>query len=138
MEINLPEVLAQVTAQFARYELALTSNDVEVLDELFWHSPHTLRYGAGENLYGFEEIAKFRGARAPQGLAREVLRTAITSYGQDFATANIEFRREGSDRIGRQSQTWVRQAEGWRVVAAHVSLIAAPVVAPSTSPQEKS
>jgi hypothetical protein len=128
MDINLPEVLAEVTLQFARYELALTSNDVEVLDELFWHSPFTLRYGAGENLYGFDEIAAFRGARAPQGLAREVLRTAITTYGRDFATANIEFQRQGSDRIGRQSQTWVRQPEGWRVVAAHVSLIAPPAV----------
>jgi hypothetical protein len=124
MEINLPDVLAEVQAQFARYELALTTNDVAVLDELFWHSPHTLRYGAAENLYGFDEIAKFRGGRSAQGLAREVLRTVVTTYGRDFATANIEFRRDGSDRIGRQSQTWVRQHEGWRVVAAHVSLMA--------------
>jgi hypothetical protein len=126
MEINLPDVLAEVRQQFDRYEVALTGNDVAVLDELFWNSPHTLRYGAGENLYGYDEIAAFRGARAPQGLAREVLRTVITTYGRDFATANIEFRRVGSDRTGRQSQTWVRQPEGWRVVAAHVSLIAPP------------
>lgn len=123
MQINIPEVLAEVTAQFARYEKALTSNDVAVLDELFWNSPHTLRYGATENLYGYEEIAAFRSGRPSQGLAREVLRTAITTYGRDFATANIEFRREGSPRTGRQSQTWVRMPEGWRVVAAHVSLM---------------
>lgn len=124
MEINLPEVVAEVGAQFARYEKALTSNDVAVLDELFWNSPHTLRYGAGENLYGYGEIAAFRSARPAQGLAREVLKTVITTYGHDFATANIEFRREGSARTGRQSQTWVRMPEGWRVVAAHVSLLA--------------
>ena len=124
IEINLPDVLAEVTAQFARYEKALTGNDVAVLDELFWNSPHTLRYGAGENLYGYEEIAAFRAGRPAQGLQREVLRTAITTYGRDFATANIEFRRNGSPRTGRQSQSWVRMPEGWRVVAAHVSLLA--------------
>jgi hypothetical protein len=124
MAINLPEVLAEVTAQFARYEQALTGNDVAVLDELFWNSPHTLRYGAGENLYGYDAIAAFRAQRPAQGLQREVLRTAITTYGRDFATANIEFRRAGSERTGRQSQTWVRMPEGWRVVAAHVSLVA--------------
>lgn len=125
-DINLPNVLAEVSAQFQRYEQALTSNDVAVLDELFWNSPHTLRYGAGENLYGHDEIQAFRAARPSQGLAREVLRTAITTYGRDFATANIEFRRTGSARIGRQSQTWVRGPDGWRVVAAHVSLMDAP------------
>lgn len=123
MEINLPDVLAEVTVQCDRYEAALTGNDVEVLDELFWNSPHTLRYGATENLYGYGEIAAFRGARSPQGLAREVLRRVITSYGRDFATCNLEFRREGNPRIGRQSQTWMRTPEGWRVVAAHVSLM---------------
>ena len=123
MDINIPEVLAEVTAQFARYEQALTGNDVAVLDELFWNSPHTLRYGAGENLYGYEEIAAFRAGRPSQGLEREVLRTAITTYGRDFATAHIEFRRAGSPRTGRQSQTWLRTPEGWRVVAAHVSLL---------------
>jgi len=123
MDIDIPEVLAEVTAQFARYEKALTGNDVAVLDELFWNSPHTLRYGAGENLYGYQEIAAFRAGRPAQGLEREVLRTAITTYGRDFATANIEFRRRGSPRTGRQSQSWVRMPEGWRVVAAHVSLL---------------
>jgi hypothetical protein len=124
MQINLPDVLAEVTAQFDRYEKALTSNDVAVLDALFWNSPHTLRYGAGENLYGYEEIQAFRAARPSAGLEREVLRTVITTYGRDFATANIEFRRAGQARTGRQSQTWARLPEGWRVVAAHVSLIA--------------
>lgn len=124
MNINLPEVLAEVTAAFARYEAALTSNDVVVLDELFWNSPHTLRYGVGENLYGHEAICAFRAGRPAQGLQRAVLRTAITTYGHDFATANIEFQRAGSSMTGRQSQTWVRTSDGWRVVAAHVSLLA--------------
>jgi hypothetical protein len=124
MQINLPEVHAEVSAAFARYEQALVSNDVAVLDELFWRSPHTLRYGVGENLYGYDEIQAFRAGRPAVGLAREVLRTVITTYGADFATANIEFRREGAARTGRQSQTWARMPEGWRVVAAHVSLMA--------------
>ncbi|MES2631550.1 MAG: oxalurate catabolism protein HpxZ [Pseudomonadota bacterium] len=124
MDINLPDVMAEVTEQFARYEKALTGNDVAVLDELFWRSPHTLRYGLGENLYGFDAIAAFRLGRPAVGLDREVLRTAITTFGRDFATANIEFRRIGSERTGRQSQTWVRTPEGWRVVAAHVSQLA--------------
>ena len=123
MDINLPAVLAEVTAAVERYEAALVANDVQVLDTLFWDSPHTLRYGAGENLYGYDAIRAFRAARSPQGLARRVLRTVVTTYGQDFATANLEFQRDGSDRIGRQSQTWMRTPEGWRVVAAHVSLM---------------
>jgi len=126
LEINLPDVVAEVAAQFARYECALTGNDVSVLDELFWDSPHTLRYGVTENLYGYDEIARFRSARPAQGLQREVLKTVITTYGRDFATANIEFRRSGSERSGRQSQTWMRTPAGWRVVAAHVSLLAPP------------
>ncbi len=123
MDINLPDVVAEVTAVLERYEAALVSNDVEVLDTLFWNSPHTLRYGAGENLYGYDQIRAFRAQRSPQGLARQVLRTAITTYGRDFATANLEFQRDGSARTGRQSQTWMRTADGWRVVAAHVSLM---------------
>jgi len=123
MDINLPDVLAEVTTAVERYEAALVSNDVQVLDTLFWNSPHTLRYGAGENLYGYDEIRAFRAQRSPQGLAREVMRIVITTYGQDFATANLEFQREGSTRIGRQSQTWMRTPQGWRVVAAHVSLM---------------
>ncbi|CUR70194.1 oxalurate catabolism protein HpxZ [Achromobacter xylosoxidans] len=123
MDINLPDVVAEVTVAFARYEVALVGNQVEVLDELFWNSPHTLRYGAAENLYGYDAIRAFRAGRSPQGLARRVLRTAITTYGRDFATTNIEFQRDGSDRIGRQSQTWMRTPQGWRVVSAHVSLM---------------
>lgn len=123
MDINLPDVVAEVTVAFARYETALVNNQVDVLDELFWNSPHTLRYGAGENLYGYDAIRAFRAGRSPQGLARRVLRTAIATYGRDFATTNIEFQRDGSDRIGRQSQTWMRTPQGWRVVSAHVSLM---------------
>ena len=124
MDINLPEVLAEVTAVFQRYEQALVGNDVAVLDELFWHSPHTLRYGASENLYGYDAIRAFRAARSPQGLARALHNTVITTYGRNFATANTEFQRPGSDQSGRQSQTWLRTEQGWRVVAAHVSLLA--------------
>ncbi|MDB5965368.1 MAG: hypothetical protein JWQ72_1868 [Polaromonas sp.] len=122
-EINLPDVLAEVMAQFDRYEKALTDNDVAVLDELFWDSPHTLRYGATENLYGYAAIQAFRAGRPAQGLARELLKTVITTYGRDVATANVEFQRAGG-RPGRQSQTWLRTPAGWRVVAAHVSLLA--------------
>ena len=122
--INLSAVVAEVTEVFHRYEDALVHNKVEVLDELFWRSPHTLRYGATENLYGFDEIQAFRAGRSPQGLARELLRVAITTYGLDFATANCEFRRQGSSATGRQSQTWMRTPAGWRVVAAHVSQLA--------------
>jgi len=119
MEINLPEIHAEVTEIFERYERALVSNDVAVLDHAFWDSPHTLRYGAGENLYGYAQIAAFRAARSTAGLARELKNTVITTYGRDFATANTEYVR--GDSTGRQSQTWVRLPEGWRVVAAHVS-----------------
>ena len=124
MAINQPDVLGQVQAAFERYERALVSNDIAVLDELFWRSPHTLRYGASENLYGYDAIQAFRAARPAQGLARTLTRTVITTYGRDMATANTEFEREGSDRVGRQSQTWMRTDEGWRVVSAHVSLMA--------------
>ncbi|MGE0348390.1 oxalurate catabolism protein HpxZ [Hydrogenophaga sp.] len=124
MEVNLPDALAEVTGAFERYESALTTNDVAVLDELFWNSPHTLRYGATENLYGYDAIRAFRAARPSAGLARTLGKTVITTYGRDFATANTEFHRAGSERVGRQSQTWMRTPEGWRVVAAHVSLMA--------------
>lgn len=121
MRVNLPEVLAEVTHQSDRYEAALVANDVAVLDELFWDSPHTLRYGATENLYGYAAIQAFRAGRSPQGLARTTLRREITTYGHDAATVNIEFQRMGQSATGRQSQTWVRTEAGWRVVAAHVS-----------------
>ena len=123
MDINRPDVLADVTAAFERYERALVGNDIAALDELFWTSPHTVRYGAGENLYGIDEIRAFRAARSPVGLAREVLRTQITTFGDSLATTHIEFRRVGSQRIGRQTQSWIRRPEGWRVVSAHVSLM---------------
>jgi len=123
-EINLPDVVAEVTAVFARYEDALVTNRVDILDELFWPSPATVRYGAGENLVGIEAIRAFRAARPSAGLARTLAATVITTFGRDFATAMTEFRRDGNPAIGRQSQTWVRFAAGWRVVAAHVSLLA--------------
>jgi hypothetical protein len=124
MQINDPAALAELTKAFAEYEQALVSNDIATLDRLFWNAPHTLRYGVGENLYGFEAIQEFRNGRPSKGLDRTVTRTALTTFGSDYGVANIEFIRAGSDRIGRQSQTWVRFDEGWRVVAAHVSLMA--------------
>lgn len=123
LDINLPEVVREMTTVFMRYEQALVSNDVAVLDELFWNDPSTIRYGATENLYGYAAIEAFRSARPSQGLAREIFNTVITTYGRDFATANTEFRRTGSQRTGRQSQTWMRTPAGWRVVCAHVSLL---------------
>lgn len=123
LEINRPDVLAEVEAAFARYEDALVNNRIAVLDELFWPSSRTVRYGAMENLVGIDAIRAFRSARSPAGLARRLAATVITTYGTDFATAMTEFRRDGNARIGRQSQTWVRFPEGWRVVAAHVSFI---------------
>ena len=119
MQINIPEVLTEVAAQFARYEQALVANDVATLNELFWASPLTIRYGIGENLYGHEAISSYRGARPAQGFARTVGRSVITTFGRDFATASIEFARRG--RNGRQMQTWARMPQGWRIVAAHVS-----------------
>ena len=126
MQINLPDVVAEVTAAFERYERALVGNDVAALDELFWDSPHTLRYGVTENLYGYDEVRAFRAARTARGLERELLKAVITTYGRDFATANVEFQRANSARPGRQSQTWMRTPQGWRVVCAHVSLLAPP------------
>jgi hypothetical protein len=124
MKINDPTVLAEVEAAFATYEKALTTNDVAVLDTLFRDAPETLRYGVAENLYGYAEIAAFRAARSPIGVMREIYRTVITTYGDSFATANTLYRRESiPGKIGRQSQTWVKFPEGWRVVAAHVSMI---------------
>ena len=122
-EINLPEIHAEVSAAFARYEAALTANDVAVLDELFHNDEHTLRFGVTENLFSYAEIAAFRASRPSVGLKRELLRTVITTYGHDFAVANTSFRREGADRTGRQSHTWLRTPDGWRIVAAHVSLL---------------
>lgn len=123
MTINDPQVVKEVTEQFFRYEKALMENDVETLNILFWNSPHTVRYGPKEALYGYEEIAEFRAARDTSDIARELTRTVITTYGDGFATAFTEYRRLGSGREGRQTQTWMRMPEGWRIVAAHVSLL---------------
>ncbi len=123
MDINLLDVVVEVTAQFKRYETALVSNDVDTLNALFWNNGLTLRFGMNENLYGHAAIAGFRAARSPAGLARTLSNTVITTYGRDFATANTEFHREAVARGGRQSQTWARMPEGWRIVAAHVSLM---------------
>ena len=127
MDIDIPEVKAEVAEAFARYETALVTNDVATLTDLFWADPRTLRYGGGENLYGIAEIAAFRAARSPVGLERTTERTVITTFGRDFATASTLFRRESAPgKVGRQMQTWVRFPQGWRVVAAHVSIIPEP------------
>ncbi len=127
MEINLPDVLAEVTAQFERYEKALVSNDVAVLDELFRNDRRTLRYGMGENLYGYDAIMAFRAARSPAGLNRRTDKTVISTYGRDTAVASTLFYRDSAPgKVGRQMQTWIRFPEGWRIVAAHVSIIDEP------------
>jgi hypothetical protein len=127
IEIDHPETKAELEAAFARYETALVENDVAVLDELFLVAPTTIRYGAGENLYGYAEIAAFRVARSPRDLARRLDRTVITTYGRDFGVASTLFYRDSAPgKVGRQMQTWVKTVAGWRVAAAHVSLIADP------------
>lgn len=124
MELDRPDVVAEVKQAFERYEQALVSNDVDALDALFFDDERTIRYGGGENLYGYAEIAAFRRARPPAGLARRLSRTVITTYGRDVAVASTLFHRSSAPgKVGRQMQTWVRFAEGWRVVAAHVSVI---------------
>jgi hypothetical protein len=127
MQIDIPEVRAELQAAFAEYERALVENDVAVLDTLFLDRPTTIRYGTAENLYGYTAIAAFRAARSPAGLARSLSDTVITTYGRDFGVASTLFSRESAPgRLGRQMQTWVRTPEGWRVAAAHVSVIADP------------
>jgi Protein of unknown function (DUF3225) len=124
METDLPDVLTEVTAQFQRYEQALVNNDVAVLDELFRDDSRTLRYGIGENLFGYGEITAFRAARSPVGLMRRTEKTIITTYGRDTAVASTLFYRDTAPgRVGRQMQTWIRFPEGWKIVAAHVSII---------------
>lgn len=125
-DINLPDVHRQVTEAFRRYETALTGNDVATLDDLFWASDHVVRMGATENLYGHDQILAFRRARPSTGLDRSLRNTVITTFGTAFATASTEFTRPGTERIGRQTQSWVRFAEGWKIVAAHVSWMDAP------------
>jgi hypothetical protein len=127
MQLDLPDVLTEVTAQFERYEQALVTNDVAVLDELFRDDPRTLRYGGGENLYGYHEIMAFRAARPSVGLMRRTDRTVITTYGRDMAVASTLFYRDSAPgKVGRQMQTWVRFPDGWKIVAAHVSVIDEP------------
>lgn len=123
MIVNDPAVLAELTALVDAYETALMSNEVEALDGVFWKSPHTVRLGVAENLWGFDQIAEFRVGRAGGSPPRTRLRTEITTFGQDFAVANVEFRRDDTGKIGRQSQTWIRTEAGWKVACAHVSLM---------------
>ena len=125
MQLNLPEIKKEVTEAFERYEKALNENDQAVLNELFWNSPHTLRYGIAEQLYGYEAIKGFRAGRPAIDLRRDLLKVVITTYGRDFATASCEYKRMETGRLGRQMQTWMRTPAGWRVVAAHVSLLPA-------------
>jgi hypothetical protein len=122
-EINIPAVVAELTPLCDAYEQALMANDLDTLDQLFWASPSTLRYGVSENLYGIEEIRAFRVGRTGGSPQRDVLRRVITTYGHDFATCNLEFVRPATGTRGRQSQTWLRTADGWRIAAAHVSLM---------------
>lgn len=127
IEVDLPDIVIEVKAAFAAYEKALTSNDVATLDSLFRKDSRTLRYGMGENLYGYDAIAAFRAGRNPAGLMRDLSKTVITAYGRDTAVASTLFHRSSAPgKVGRQMQTWVRFPEGWRIVAAHVSLIDAP------------
>jgi hypothetical protein len=127
MIINDPTALAEVRAAFVKYERALVANDVTALDDLFWQDERTIRYGVSENLYGVSEILAFRKGRSPAGLARDLARTTITTFGKDFATASTLFTRSSMrGKVGRQMQTWVRMPRGWQVVAAHVSIIDAP------------
>src|SRR5439155_23872897 len=124
MDMDLPDVVAEVTAAFERYEQALVSNDVAVLDSIFRDDPRVIRYGVGENLYGYQEIAAFRAARSPVGLARTLSKTVITTYGRDIAVAStLSHRASMRGKIGRQMQTWMRGPERWRVFAANVSVI---------------
>ena len=133
MVINDPAVVAEVTAVFSRFETALVSNDITTLNELYWNSPLTVRYGVFENLYGHEAIAGFRQARLPVDLARSLKNTVITTYGRDFATANTEFVRQANGRAGRHSHTWLRTGDGWRIVAAHMSMFTSSAMSPTTT-----
>jgi len=126
LEINIPEVVAEVTEAFMRYERALIAHDVAELDALFWDSPHTLRFGVAENLYGHAEIAAFRSRGPTIDLTRRLINTVITTYGRDMASANTEFQRVGATVTGRQSHVWLRTEQGWRIAAAHDSLLLPP------------
>lgn len=120
---NLPDVIAEVTILCDAYEVALMANDLDTLDALFWSASETLRYGIAENLYGIEEIRAYRVGRTGGSPQRDVLRRVITTHGTDVATCNLEFIRPATGTRGRQSQTWIRTVDGWKIAAAHVSLI---------------
>jgi Protein of unknown function (DUF3225) len=124
LEVNLPVAVAELTAAFEAYERALVGNDIEALNQLFWKSPHTLRYGVGELLYGHAEIAAFRRRRGVVDQRRTLRNRRITTFGRDFGVANTEYIPHGSDKVGRQSQTWIRTDDGWKIVSAHVSSMA--------------
>ncbi len=127
MEIDLPEVVAEVRKAFDTYEDALVNNKVDTLNALFRDDPRTIRYGVNEVLYGYDAIKSFRVARSPVGLGRTISQTVISTYGRDFATASTLYERpSAAGKVGRQMQTWVKFPEGWRVVAAHVSLMDPP------------
>ena len=123
MLINAPLIVHEVRAAFEAYERALMENDLDALDALFWNSTFTVRFGPGQNLYGFDAIAAFRLGRVGGSPQREIFNTVITTFGTDFATANTEFQRASAPKPGRQSQSWVRMPEGWRVVSAHISML---------------
>jgi hypothetical protein len=125
MQINDPAIVAELLMLYPLYEQALVTNDVDTLTAMFWASPHVMRFGVTENLYGIEELQAFRKGRSPVNLARKVLRLDIVTFGTDFGSVTLEFERNNNGKItrGRQSQTWVRLPEGWRIVAAHVSLL---------------
>lgn len=122
-DVDIPEVLAELTLAFERYERALIENDIAAVNQLFWNSPHTIRYGTRENErhYGYTEIAEFRMRRGAVNQARVLQHQRITTFGRDFGITNTEYQTATSDKIGRQSQTWVRTENGWKIVSAHVS-----------------
>jgi hypothetical protein len=134
LEINIPEIVSEVTEAFMRYERALIANDVAELDAQFWDSDLTLRFGIAENLYGHQAIANFRSGRPAMDLTRRLMNTVITTYGRDMATANTEFQRVGGTIPGRQSHVWLRTDDGWRIAAAHVSLLLVPGQTASAPP----
>ena len=126
MVVNDPETVAELRVLYPRYEEALVNNDVEGLTRMFWPSPLAIRFGAGENLYGVEQIEAFRKSRPAVNLARRIVRLEIVTFGNDFGSVTLEFERDAADGAivrGRQSQVWVRFAEGWRIVSAHVSVL---------------
>ena len=123
MDIDLPNVLAEIDAVFTRYEQALVTNDIDTLNDLFWNDARTLRFGVSENLYGYDAITAFRTSRVTHNLQRAILKKHLTTFGTDFATAHIEFQRADGE-IGRQTQIWIRFPQGWKIVGAHVSKMA--------------